>query len=100
MGKEIFGSVMCPECGMDGAQVKRQKNGLYYRYCPDCDAQYFPRTSAASERLAVAAGVGAGRVADGAEAGDATPAATVTVTEAAPDQEKQKKRGFDFGLGG
>jgi hypothetical protein len=51
MGREILGLIKCPECGLDGAQVKRQKNGLAYRFCPDCAAQYFPRDQAASDRL-------------------------------------------------
>jgi Zn-finger nucleic acid-binding protein len=51
MGKEIVGLMNCPECGLEGAQVKRQKNGLAYRFCPDCAAQYFPRDEAASNRL-------------------------------------------------
>jgi ssDNA-binding Zn-finger/Zn-ribbon topoisomerase 1 len=46
----------CPECGLKGAEIKEQKaraDGivLLYRWCPDCNAQYFPRTIDASERL-------------------------------------------------
>lgn len=52
MGKrEVLGLVKCPECDFDGAEVKLQKNGKAYRYCPECDAQFFARTDAASDRL-------------------------------------------------
>ena len=57
MGKrEVLGLVKCPECDFDGAEVKLQKNGKAYRYCPECDAQYFARTDAASDRLLAKAG--------------------------------------------
>jgi|GEM_PF-1374919 len=49
--REILGRVDCPECGMSGAEVKRQKNGLAYRWCPECNAQYFTRTAETSARL-------------------------------------------------
>lgn len=45
------GFMVCPECGLEGAEIKTQKTGLLYRWCPDCNAQYFPRTEQASERL-------------------------------------------------
>lgn len=51
--KQIIGVMACPECGFPDAEVKPQKNGLLYRFCPDCNAQYFPRTAETSERLAV-----------------------------------------------
>jgi len=49
--KNLIGAVTCPECGFDGAVVKTQKNGMAYRFCPECNAQYFTRTKAASDRL-------------------------------------------------
>lgn len=49
--REVLGVMPCPECGHDSAEVKAQKNGLCYRYCPECNAQYFPRTEDASNRL-------------------------------------------------
>ena len=51
MGKEILGLMQCPECGFMEAQVKEQKNGLAYRFCPDCSAQYFTRRPVDSDRL-------------------------------------------------
>lgn len=50
MAREILGQMACPECG-GAAEVKQQKNGLAYRWCMDCHAQYFPRTAEASDRL-------------------------------------------------
>lgn len=93
--REVVGTMQCPECGLDGAQVKRQKNGLLYRWCPDCEAQYFPRNQAASDRLAKLAGVGA--VPDQELSQDreqAEPPAAVMEREESP----KRKAGFDFGL--
>jgi len=49
--RELLGHAKCPECGFDLAEVKAQKNGMLYRWCPDCEAQFFPRKAAASDRL-------------------------------------------------
>lgn len=57
--REVLGTMTCPECGKTGAEVKKQKGGLLYRWCPECNAQYFPRTEETSERLGRAAGIGA-----------------------------------------
>lgn len=50
MTREVIGHMACPECGGE-AEVKRTKSGLAYRWCTECNAQYFPRTAEASERL-------------------------------------------------
>ena len=50
MTREVIGHMDCPECG-EAAEVKRTKAGLAYRWCTECNAQYFPRTSEASDRL-------------------------------------------------
>lgn len=50
MAREVIGHMDCPECGSE-AEVKRTKAGLAYRWCTECNAQYFPRTVEASERL-------------------------------------------------
>ena len=50
MTREVIGHMDCPECG-EAAEVKRTKAGLAYRWCTECNAQYFPRTVEASERL-------------------------------------------------
>lgn len=57
MAREILGHCPCPECG-GAAEVKPQKNGLAYRWCLDCHAQYFPRTVEASDRLKAKCGAG------------------------------------------
>ena len=38
--KEAVGHMACPECGFPDAEIKEDKNGNLYRYCPDCSAQY------------------------------------------------------------
>lgn len=40
---KLVGHVACPECKTSGAEVKEDKNGHLYRWCPDCNAQYFTR---------------------------------------------------------
>lgn len=45
------GLMACPECGHPDAEVKQSRAGLLYRWCPECNAQYFPRTHETSERL-------------------------------------------------
>lgn len=50
MTREVIGHMDCPECGSE-AEVKRTKAGLAYRWCTECNAQYFPRTAEASDRL-------------------------------------------------
>ena len=52
MKREILGKMKCPECGNPEAEIKPQKKeGLVYRWCPECNAQYFARTPEASDRL-------------------------------------------------
>lgn len=49
--REVLGTMDCPECGKSGAEVKEQKNGMAYRWCPECNAQYFTRTPETDARL-------------------------------------------------
>jgi len=44
MAKKLLGHTTCPECGFADAEVGEDKSGHPYRYCPDCNAQYFPRS--------------------------------------------------------
>ena len=45
--REVMGRMICPECGHDAAEIKAQKCGVkLYRYCPECNAQFFARTAA------------------------------------------------------
>lgn len=47
MAREKLGTMPCPECGHPEAEIKRQKCGVkIYRYCPECNAQFFARTPA------------------------------------------------------
>ncbi len=50
MAREVLGMMKCPECG-GAAEVKKTRAGLAYRWCMDCNAQYFPRSAEASDRL-------------------------------------------------
>lgn len=40
---ELIGLCECPECGFIDAEVRPDKSGAPYRFCPDCTAQYFSR---------------------------------------------------------
>jgi hypothetical protein len=46
MAKTIIGHIACPECEFADAEVGVDKNGNPYRYCPECNAQYFTRGDA------------------------------------------------------
>ena len=57
MASKLIGRVKCGECGFDGAHVKIKtdpaegKTPLAYRHCPECGAQYFPRSQAQADAL-------------------------------------------------
>jgi len=40
---ELIGLCVCPECNFPDAEVRPDKSGAPYRFCPDCTAQYFSR---------------------------------------------------------
>lgn len=40
---ELLGLCACPECGFQDAEIRPDKGGNAYRFCPDCTAQYFSR---------------------------------------------------------
>lgn len=48
---ELLGLMDCPECGMSGAEVRNDKSGKAYRFCPDCTAQYFTRGGEKEKKL-------------------------------------------------
>jgi hypothetical protein len=48
--KDAIGHMDCPECGFDRAEVRADKNGGLYRYCPACSAQYFTRGETTREK--------------------------------------------------
>lgn len=89
------GTMKCPECDFPDAEVKRQKTGLLYRWCPECSAQFFARTPEASARL------------EAKMKPVNRPGAPVSDTEKTPDQDRgpiavtgrvgDKKAGFDLG---
>lgn len=89
-----IGLMACPECGFEDAEVKKTKGGLAYRWCPECNAQYFPRKQEQAAKLE-------------ARMRPVTGAAPVTVSEekaaapagvAAPDTKQPALAGFDLGL--
>ena len=41
MVKKLVGHVQCPECDFADADVGEDKKGHLYRYCPECNAQFF-----------------------------------------------------------
>lgn len=44
--RKLLGHMGCPECDFPDAEVREDKNGDPYRYCTDCNAQYFTRGDA------------------------------------------------------
>lgn len=40
---ELIGLCKCHECGFPDAEIRPDKGGNPYRFCPDCTAQYFSR---------------------------------------------------------
>jgi predicted nucleic acid-binding Zn-ribbon protein len=46
MASRLIGRTDCPECGHGAAHVKvaEGEGKRPYRYCPECGAQYFPRS--------------------------------------------------------
>lgn len=51
MKKELIGHVDCPVCEYIDAQVKEDKNGHSFIFCPDCAAQTFTRNDFRDKRL-------------------------------------------------
>lgn len=47
----LLGHCACPECGFAEAEIRTTKTGKPYRYCPDCNSQYFARTEAQEAAL-------------------------------------------------
>lgn len=48
MASKMLGRCACPECGFNSAHVKiteAKETARAYRYCPECGAQYFPRSN-------------------------------------------------------
>lgn len=81
---EILGLMACPECGEDGAQIKRAKSGLLYRWCAKgCNAQFFARN--ADQEFTMRAHLfEAKKPAVSVTVSEPKPAAPVTVTDTGP----------------
>ena len=99
MAREVLGHMACPECGSE-AEVKKQKNGLAYRWCTECNAQYFPRTAEASDRLLANCGALKPAPVPAAKPATAPKADPVTVTapEPKPAAAKAKPKASPFDI--
>ncbi len=42
--KTAIGFIGCPVCGFVDMEIREDKNGAPYCYCPDCNIQIFTRT--------------------------------------------------------
>lgn len=49
--KQSVGLIACPFCDFADAEVREDKNGKAYSYCPECDMQSFTRTAAQDARM-------------------------------------------------
>ena len=104
--KNLVGLCTCPECGFDESEVKKTKAGLAYRWCPECNAQYFPRCESTSGRLVnkchtLAEPVREPEQEPEPQAVAKTPAmAPAPVTEPKPAPKAAKPGPFDFLLKG
>lgn len=41
--KSVIGHANCPTCGYADAEIKEDKNGAAFLFCPDCATQVFTR---------------------------------------------------------
>lgn len=51
MKKQAIGHIACPVCDHPDAQVKEDKNGHAFIFCPDCAAQTFTRNDFRDKKL-------------------------------------------------
>lgn len=49
--KPLIGTMPCPECGFEAAEVRESKGGLAYRWCPECAVQVFTRDAGQDRRM-------------------------------------------------
>ena len=49
--KKVIGHINCPTCGFDAMEVKEDKNGKAFGFCPDCSTQLFTRNDFRDKRL-------------------------------------------------
>lgn len=107
MASKLIGRVKCTECDFEHAHVKIKtdppegKVALAYRHCPECGAQFFPRSKAQADRLTTKMRP-EGQTAPPAppEAAPAAPAAAGGAGQpaAVPAATSKGKRGFLDGL--
>ena len=49
--KKVIGHINCPTCGFETMEVKEDKNGKAFAFCPDCATQVFTRNDFRDKRL-------------------------------------------------
>jgi ssDNA-binding Zn-finger/Zn-ribbon topoisomerase 1 len=85
MASSIIGRTACPECEFEAAHVKLKtdpapgKEALPYRYCPQCGAQYHPRSKAAAASLLKKTRL------EGSSSAEVSPARAHEAPSSAPD---------------
>lgn len=108
--KPTIGHMTCPDCDFPDAEIKLDKNGCAYRFCPDCNLQTFTRKPEKSKRMIAkmrpVAPVTVTDTSEGGEAGkpagraDTVPPAerpAPPVTAKPAPQPAAKKQSFDMG---
>lgn len=100
---ELIGLCDCPECDFPDAEVRNDKGGHPYRFCPDCTAQYFTRGNPVKVRNLLALlrreGAPPGEQQQ-ASVAPVVPSAVEDTTAAAPAQAKKKNHWFPDLIGG
>lgn len=95
--KQLVGYTTCPECGYADAELKGDKNGDLYRWCPqeDCAVQSFTRGKPARTRRMLAAMRPAAPAAAPAPAADPVkPADPAPAVDTPPAPAKRKPAKF------
>lgn len=89
---QAIGHVDCHVCGLE-AEIKQDKNGKAYIYCPDCNIQSFTRTEYQSNKLLA-------RMRPVTVTENAPPVAAqkVEITPSVAVKQPPKTGGFDMGL--
>lgn len=94
---KVIGHMPCPECGLAGAEIKVDKGLNPYRWCPDCNAQYFTRgdprrVKNLTAKMTPVANVSAGPDSPAAVEPDQKPASAPALTPAS----KPARKAFDL----
>lgn len=98
MASQMLGRCTCPECGFESAHVKKtegKETAKAYRYCPECGAQYFPRSDRQEKDLLEKTRTEGAKPSNVPEAGKVS-----TEPEKSPQEpEKQPEQSFKYVFG-